>query len=83
MSPLEDKGLQQIAASILTPVELEQCRKQRSDVSCLGRANIQKKLLDELRDSIAGKQASADSLKEAQDIIAAVTMTEQQTIRAG
>ena len=60
VSPIEDKGLQQIAASVLTPVELDRCRGKTVGRFLFGLSIVEKKLLDELRDGIAGKQASED-----------------------
>jgi hypothetical protein len=81
VSPLQDKGLQQIAASILTPAELEDCRKMQVGRLLFALRIVEKRLLDELRNGIAGKQASEDSLKNAQQIMTAVTTAEQQSER--
>jgi hypothetical protein len=82
VSPLQDAGLQQIAASILTPAELEHCRKMQVGRLLFALRIVEKRILDELRNGIAGKQASEDSLKHAQQIMAAVTTAEQQSERS-
>lgn len=79
ISPFADRGLKQIIESVLTSDDMNTADQQPIGRLTFIRGMIEQKLLDELRDGIAGKRAGADSLTHAQSIISAIQALERQS----